>query len=86
MINDDLWVRNKINVSCRDGVLLRPMKIKSALPDSKGRAEPCPYNLPRKKVISIKISTAPSIDGNRSKATSCKSDFPRIRRRVPRRP
>ena len=30
-------------VSRRGGVLLRPMKIKSALPDSKGRAEPCPY-------------------------------------------
>ena len=55
-------------------------------PFCRGGAEPCPYNLPRKKVISIKISTAPSIDGNRSKATSCKSDFPRIRRRVPRRP
>ena len=51
-------------------------------PFCRGGAEPCPYNLPRKKVISIKISTAPSIDGNRSKATSCKSDFPRIRRRA----
>ena len=45
-------------------------------PFCRGGAEPCPYNLPRKKVISIKISTAPSIDGNRSKATSCKSDTP----------
>ena len=41
-------------------------------PFCRGGAEPGPYNLPRKKVISIKISTAPSIDGNRSKATSCK--------------
>ena len=30
-------------VSRRGGVEPRPMKIKSALPDSKGRAEPCPY-------------------------------------------
>ena len=45
-------------------------------PFCRGGAEPCPCNLPRKKVISIKISTAPSIDGNRSKATSCKSDTP----------
>ena len=30
-------------VSRRGGVLLRPMKIKFALPDSMGRAEPCPY-------------------------------------------
>ena len=27
----------------RGGVLLRPMKITSAVPDSMGRAEPCPY-------------------------------------------
>ena len=30
-------------VSRRGGVLLRPMKIKFALPDLMGRAEPCPY-------------------------------------------
>ena len=45
-------------------------------PFCRGGAEPCPYNLPRKKVISIKISTAPSIDGNCSEATSCKSGVP----------
>ena len=39
-----------------------------------GGAEPRPYNLPRKKVTSIKISVAPSIDSSHSKATSCKSD------------
>ena len=32
----------------------------------------CSYKLPRKKVKSIRISTAPSIDGNCSTATSCK--------------
>ena len=37
---------------------------------------PRPYNLPRKKVTPIKISVAPSIDGNRSKATSYKFDTP----------
>ena len=36
----------------------------------------CPYNLPRKKVTRIKISTAPSIDGSRSTATRYKSDTP----------
>ena len=36
----------------------------------------CPYNLPRKKVKSIRISSASSIDGNRSTATSIKSDTP----------
>ncbi len=41
--------------------------------------------VPRKKVRSIKISAARSIDGSRSKATSCKFDTYRIRRRVPRR-
>ena len=35
-----------------------------------------PYKLPRKKVKSIRISTASSIDGNRSTATSIKSDIP----------
>ena len=39
-----------------------------------GGAEPRPYNLPRKKVTRIRISAAPSIDGNRSKETSCKFD------------
>ena len=39
-------------------------------------AEPRPYKLPRKKVISIRISTAPSIDGSHSTATSCKLDTP----------
>ena len=43
-------------------------------PFCRGGAEPCPYNLPRKKVISIKISTAPSIDCKYSKATAYKSD------------
>ena len=37
---------------------------------------PRPYNLPRKKVTPIKILVALSIDGNRSKATSCKPDTP----------
>ena len=37
---------------------------------------PRPYNLPRKKVKSIKILIAPSIAGNRSKATSCKFGIP----------
>ena len=41
-----------------------------------GGAEPRPYNLPRKKATSIKISVAPSIDGNCSKATSYKFDTP----------
>ena len=41
-----------------------------------GGAEPRPYKLPRKKVKSIKISLAPSIDGNCSKATSYKLDTP----------
>ena len=36
----------------------------------------CPYNLPRKKVTSIRITTASSIDGSRSKATSYKLDTP----------
>ena len=36
----------------------------------------CPYNLPRKKVTFTKISVAPSIDGNCSKATSYKLDAP----------
>ena len=35
-----------------------------------------PYKLPRKKVISIKVSDVPSIDGNCSKATSYKSGTP----------
>ena len=51
-------------------------------PFCRGGAEPCPYNLPRKKVISIKISTVPSIDGRYSTATSYKSDTQRIRRRA----
>ena len=37
---------------------------------------PRPYKLPRKKATSIKISVAPSIDGNCSKATSYKLDTP----------
>ena len=41
-----------------------------------GGAEPRPYKLPRKKATSIKISVAPSIDGNCSKATSYKLDTP----------
>ena len=41
-----------------------------------GGAEPRPYKLPRKKVKSIRISSASSIDGNRSTATSIKSDTP----------
>ena len=41
-----------------------------------GGAEPRPYNLPRKKVTFTKISIAPSIDGNCSKATSYKLDAP----------
>ena len=36
----------------------------------------CPYNLPRKKVTSIKISVAPSIDSKNSTATSYKFDTP----------
>ena len=35
-----------------------------------------PYKLPRKKATSIKISVAPSIDGNCSKATGYKLDTP----------
>ena len=42
----------------------------------RGGAEPRPYNLPRKKATSIKISVAPSIDGNCSKATGYKLDTP----------
>ena len=42
----------------------------------RGGAEPRPYNLLRKKVTPIKISVAPSIDGNCSKATSYKLDAP----------
>ena len=42
----------------------------------RGGAEPRPYNLPRKKGKTIWFSTAPSIDGNCSKATGCKSDTP----------
>ena len=40
------------------------------------RAEqsPAPTTCPRKKVTSIKILIAPSIDGSCSKATSCKPD------------
>ena len=45
-------------------------------PFCRGGAEPCPYNLPRKKVTFTKISVAPSIDGNCSKATSYKLDAP----------
>ena len=45
-------------------------------PFCRGGAEPCPYNLPRKKATPIKISAAPSIDGSRSKATSYKFDTP----------
>ena len=41
-----------------------------------GGAEPHPYNLPRKKVIPIKISVAPSIDSKNSTATSYKFDTP----------
>ena len=41
-----------------------------------GGAEPRPYDLPRKKVTSIWISIASSIDGNRSKVTSIKIDTP----------
>jgi len=36
----------------------------------------CPYNLPRKKVRTIRFSTAPSIDSSHSKATNRKSDTP----------
>ena len=36
----------------------------------------CSYNLPRKKVTSIWISNAPSIDGRYSTATSCKFGTP----------
>jgi len=32
-------------VSRRGGVLLRPIQITFALPDHKGRAEPCPYEM-----------------------------------------
>ena len=42
----------------------------------RGGAEPRPYDLPRKKGKTIWFSTAPSIDGNCSKATGCKSDTP----------
>ena len=41
-----------------------------------GRSRAPPLQAPRKKVKFTKISAAPSIDGNRSKATSCKSDTP----------
>ena len=39
-------------------------------------AESRPYKLPRKKGTSIKISTAPSIDGSCSEATSIKFGTP----------
>ena len=38
--------------------------------------EPRPYKLPRKKGTSIKIFTAPSIDGSCSEATSIKFGTP----------
>ena len=41
-----------------------------------GGAEPRPYKLPRKEVTAICFLSAPSIDGSRSNATSCKSDTP----------
>ena len=42
-----------------------------------GGAEPCPpYDLPCKKGKPSGLSTAPSIDGNCSKATGCKPDTP----------
>ena len=40
----------------------------------RGGAEPRPYRVPRKKATPIRISAAPSIDSNRSTATSCKPD------------
>ncbi|CCX78061.1 putative uncharacterized protein [Parabacteroides johnsonii CAG:246] len=42
MINDDLWVRNKINVSCRGGVLLRPIEITFALSGFNGQSRALP--------------------------------------------
>ena len=41
-----------------------------------GGAEPRPYKLPRKEVTAICFLSAPSIDGSRSNATSCKFDTP----------
>ena len=47
-----------------------------------GDSSPGRGAFPREKVTSIRISSAPSIDGSRSKATSIKLNTPRIRRRV----
>ena len=40
--NDNLWVRNKINVSCRGGVLLRPIEITFALSGFNGQSRALP--------------------------------------------
>ncbi len=48
----------------------------TAFPHRGSRLVRTDQELPRKKEKSIKISSAPSIDGSRSKATSYKSDTP----------
>ena len=53
-----------------------PLVLFLHLSPTPGGAEPRPYDLPRKKGKTIWFSTAPSIDGNCSKATGCKSDTP----------
>ena len=68
---DDL---RRIRTALRADVGIGPYD--SIIGKSAGGAEPRPYKLPRKKVTPIKISVAPSIDGNCSTATSCKSDTP----------
>ena len=57
---------------CRGGALLRPFSRRNQ--HQRAEQSPAPTTCPRKKVTSIKILIAPSIDGSCSKATSCKPD------------
>ena len=57
---------------CRGGALLRPFSRRNQ--HQRAEQSPAPTTSPRKKVTSIKILIAPSIDGSCSKATSCKPD------------
>ena len=54
----------------------RSPQICSNLSVTFGDSSPERGAFPRKKATPIKISTAPSIAGSRSKATSCKLDTP----------
>ena len=64
----------RIRTALRADVVIGPYG--SIIRNLAGGAEPRPYKLPREKVTFIKISVAPSIDGNRSTATSYKLDAP----------